>query len=344
MHQILSRIANDQINIGEKIYLPWEETQVVLVEYHNGPNRLVILYRRRDDRVAVAKVLPSVKLGDLGFESIRQQLIGYHQGLLDIGMPISTGIKFIEEPLGDSFIQLEDYGGQTVSRAIRTMSFHEAKPILWALLRDCISPLFRAIRKDDDSSMLYIGLDAALRNFVFFGGVSIVIRMIDLFPPKLWSPKNGGYTLEKPEPTDETVITLGIQRHFDLVIIILTLWMHIVRANPALGLPAIVLIKHFLNEYDQQGLARRIETSVGKMQAGFSKDLKLIEEILGPMGFDEYNRLRTFACLLASSRKDSGVLLERFFRKTHFQSDPLTSAEIQEAKDLILGIARLPRR
>ncbi|MCX6785708.1 MAG: hypothetical protein NTZ18_02555 [Candidatus Komeilibacteria bacterium] len=342
MHRIIVRIANDEIPIGDKIYLPWEEAQVVLVEYHNGPNRLAILYRRKDDRVVVAKVLPSIRLGDLCFEAIRQQLIGYHQGLIDIGMPISTGIKFIEEPLGDSFVQLEDYGGQTVSQAIQEMSFHEAKPILWALLRDCISPLFRAIRKDDDSSMLYIGLDAALRNFVFFGGVSITIRMIDLFPPKLWSAESG-YTLEKPEPTDETVKNLGIQRHFDLGVMVFTLWTHIVRANPILGLPAIVLIKSFLSEYDQQALIRRIEDLIGSIQPGL-KDLQSIHETLKSFDFHGYHGLRAIACLVAASRRDSRILLERFFKKTHFQSRPLTLAEIEEAKGLILEIAQLPKR
>ncbi|OGY89506.1 MAG: hypothetical protein A2927_01340 [Candidatus Komeilibacteria bacterium RIFCSPLOWO2_01_FULL_45_10] len=340
MQEIYQRIAKGEIAAGSKIFLPFEEYKVELIEWHERLNRLVILYRRKDEKVIVAKILMEKR--GLILEEILRELHQYYFGLSAIGLPISTGIKFIEKLDSGYLVQLEDYGGRTVSVAIEGMSLEQAKPVIKALLRDCISPLFRAVN-GQGAYMLSIGLDAALRNFVFFQEADVVVRMIDLFPPKLWSPV-GGYTIEKPEPTDETVRQLGIQRHFDLSVIILTLWMHIVRANPVLGLPAIRLFIQFLRDTDQLELGKQIVDLVGGLRPRLCFDS--ITEIQGKvesLTFRDFHQLRTIACLLASSRKESGPLLEEFFSITHFQSDPLSLEQIEEAKRLILRIAELPK-
>lgn len=340
MQEIYNRIARGECAAGSKIFLPFEEYKVELLEWYERFNRLVILYRRKDEKVIVAKILMGKK--GIALEKILHELRLYYFGLSAIGLPISTGIQFIEKLDSGYLVQLEDYGGRTISVAIGAMSFEQAKPIIKALLRDCISPLFRVVR-GDDAYMLSIGIDAALRNFVFFQEADVVVRMIDLFPPKLWSPE-GGYTIEKPEPTDETVRQLGIQRHFDLSVIILTLWMHIVRANPDLGLPSIRLFVQFLGDNDQLELGKKIVDMVGGLRPRFCFcSITEIQDKVKLLTFRDFHQIRTIACLLASSRRESRPLLEEFFGVTHFQSDPLSSEMIEEAKRLILRIAELPK-
>lgn len=340
IHEIYDRITKGEFAAGSRIFLPFEEYKVELLEWYRRLNRLVILYRRKDEKVIVAKILMEKR--GIALEEILHELRQYYFGLSSIGLPISTGIQFIEKLDNGCLVQIEDYGGKTVSVAIEGMSLEQAKPIIKALLRDCISPLFRVVH-GDDGYMLSIGIDAALRNFVFFQEADVVIRMIDLFPPKLWSPENG-YTIEKPEPTDETVRQLGIQRHFDLSVIILTLWTHIVRANPALGLPAIKLFYQFLQDNDQLELSKRIVEMVGGLRPRFCiYSTTEIQDKVEPLTFGDFHQIRTIACLLASSRKGSRPLLEEFFGVTHFQSDPLSSEMIEEAKRLIFRIAELPK-
>jgi len=330
---------------GQKVWVSFLSQNLTLLAVYPSYNRIVCLFQKMDETILVVKIL---RLRNDDYDLIYRQMKEYHGMLVRSGQSVPNNLQFYQWFDEHLFIQYEDYAGKTVSHEFSRMGVGQIdlsryRKILKAILRDVISPIF-SVEKELNTGYLISGIDPLARNITFVEADPIIrAYLVDLFPPKIfWE---GKFTLEKPEPQDEIVRKLSIERSYDIDQILITLWCSLVRAKPAFGLQAIKIISNHLDEIGEGATRNRILKRLnGFANRGIPEQKpEEISVLIDDWGFERVLDLRTLACYLACYKHDNDprllTKLEKLFFRSHFQIKPLNANEMAIVKKLVIDIA-----
>ncbi len=202
----------------------------------------------------------------------------------------------------------------------------------------------RSWRSRENPLRTLVGVDPLPRNMLLSSTGKYFV-FCDLVPVKMIKDC-GQHMLELIEPTSEVAKSLGIFRNYNLAGMIVAFCCNLMALRPAWARRCLIRVKQYLRFHKQDLVIEEIEKYFSSILEPIrAKGKKLhqlssmdVLDIVADWKFPDVLRLRGFACLLAGCARsaEQEALIKTKVNKvwdlTHFQSDELPDAELEDAK------------